>query len=140
MAVNVVGIWERGWTTPMQEMDLWEMVTRDFGVDELRMSPVSGIFNKHVVEKESYEEVLADARAAGSKLVFISETGTTNLADYTHPADATYVLGKIGFDANTAYLKEGDDSVVIPTGANLGLLWPHQCLAIVLYDRLMKAS
>lgn len=138
MTVRAIGYWERGWNTPMHEMDLWEMVVRDFGIDEFHMSPVSGIDNKYVTEHVSFEEAVDSTRASGSKLVFVSETATTALADFVHPENATYVLGKVGFDPMVAYFQEGDVEIVIPTAVNQGLLWPHQALAIVMYDRLMK--
>jgi tRNA(Leu) C34 or U34 (ribose-2'-O)-methylase TrmL len=140
MTVRVVGFWERGWNTPMHEMDLYEMIIRDFAVDGFHMSPVSGILNEYVTEHASYDDAVVAMRATGSKMVFVSESATTNLADFTHPEDATYVMGKVSFDPMVTYFQEGDEAIVIPTNVNQGLLWPHQALGIVLYDRLMKAS
>src|SRR3989304_5735220 len=50
MTVKVAGLWERGWNTPIKEVELWEFPLRDFAVNEHIMVPVSGIENSYVTE------------------------------------------------------------------------------------------
>lgn len=136
--VRVAGLWELGWNTPIKEVDLWEFPLRDFEVDKFYMSPVSGIDHSMVEERHSFEDLLKEARAEGTTLVFVDEMATTPLKDFSHPENVLYVFGKSGLNPLKAYGQKEDLSVVIETKINGGILWPHQAAAIVLYDRMMK--
>ena len=129
--IKVAGCWELGYNTPIMEYDLWHFPLRDFGVDEFIMTPVSGI-NKKVTEYK----LVQDAIDANPTLipVFVDEKGSTELEDFEHPEDVLYILGNAG---NTQYKNKGF-SVKVKTIANKGLLWPHQAICIVLYDRIKK--
>ncbi|MDP2107154.1 MAG: hypothetical protein Q8J76_14250 [Desulfobulbaceae bacterium] len=137
MTVKVAGMWELGWSAPITEYDLWEMVIRDFCVDELYMSPVSGIL-KQVTEVPD----ITDAIAANPDLavVFVDEHADIPLKDFVHPKDALYVFGKATCSAFVVMKRGGDLAVRIETNSkSIGLLWPHQAAAIILYDRLRKS-
>lgn len=138
MAVQIAGMWELGWNTPIKEADLWEYLVRDFGVDRWWMSPISGISNRHVSECAELLEILEKARNDGLSIVFVDERGDVPLAEFEHPANAIYVFGKASSSPLSLRL-DGEASVVIETQAKLGGLWPHQAASIVLYDRFMKA-
>lgn len=126
--IKVAGVWERGWTTPIMEFDLWAFPLRDFEVDEFIMCPVSGI-KKAVTEYENIEQVIK----ANPKLtpVFVSEDGEKELAEFKHPRNALYILGCVSYTPAPGKAK----SVRVATAKNMGLLWPHQAICIVLRDR-----
>ena len=129
--IKVAGCWELGYNTPIMEYDLWHFPLRDFGVDEFIMTPVSGI-DREVTEYK----LIQDAIDANPILipVFVDEKGSTELRDFEHPKDALYILGNAG---NTQYKNTGI-SLKVKTVANDALLWPHQAICIVLYDRMQK--
>lgn len=130
--VKVAGIWDLGWNTPIMEFDLWAFLLRDFEVDEFCMTPISGIA-KPLVERRSIEEYVEENRHL--PIVAVDENGETPLAEFEHPTDVLYILGR----ASRSVLSLGTQSVHVetPSGAQ-GLLWPHQALGIVLYDRQVK--
>lgn len=134
--VRIAGCWENGWITPIKEMDLWEMILRDFQVEDFSMMPVSGIAGAIVKEYHNIEEILA----ANTDVVpvYIDEKGTSDLVDFVHPENALYIFGKVSFAPYNVYANENSQSVRITTKANDGLLWPHQAATIVLYDRMIK--
>jgi hypothetical protein len=136
--VAVAGIWELGWNTPIKEIDLWEYPLREYGVDKLYMTPISGIDNNAVIEKASLEEILAEHR--GWKVVFCDERAKTTLKHFNHPKKALYVFGKANFSPFLSLKRPQDLAVKIESSApEGGMLWPHQAAAIILYDRLLKA-
>ena len=135
MTVAVAGIWELGWNTPIKEMDLWEYPLRDFGVDIFYMTPVSGIDHNGVLERHTTEEVLAET--ADLVHVFVDERGSLELPTFSHPKNVLYLFGKASLSLHPM-ARPGDITLRIPTPNNLATLWPHQCAALVLYDRFMK--
>ena len=139
MTVRVAGLWELGWNTPIKEVELWEFPVRDFGVERFYMTPVSGIRPDIIIqERHSMEEILAENEDL--TVVHIDERGKEPLHSFVHPENALYVFGKVSLSAMVAYGRPGDRSVKISTPLNLGVLWPHQCLSLVLYDRFLKAQ
>lgn len=134
--IKVAGIWELGWSAPITEAHLWSYPLRDFGVDEWCMSPVSGIADTAVKEYPEVKDVIA--ANPDLTVVFCDENGTQTLSEFQHPENALYVFGKAGQSPFVSLFKEGDLSLKIETHANLGLLWPHQAVTIILHDRLMK--
>lgn len=137
MTIKVAGMWELGYCAPLTEFDLWAFPLRDFGVAEWIMAPVSGI-GKRVTEVEQISEAF-DANPELT-VVFVDEKGETPLQDFQHPEDALYVLGRASF---SPLLSLGHTvkhvSVKIETKEGKGLLWPHQAIAVVLYDRAKKS-
>lgn len=135
----VAGYWELGWNTPIKEFDLWTHPLRDFGVEEFYMAPVSGIgVGAKVYEVPDLGELIPEQRLSKS-IVFVDEGGATQLPEFDHPKDALYVFGRTGLSPLAAFGQEDDQSVVIPTRQDKGLLWAHQAAVIVLYDRLVKS-
>lgn len=136
--IKVAGAWELGYSTPLVEFDHWAFMLRDFGVAEWYMSPVSGI-NKKVTElKDILESIDLNPNLTP---VFVDEDGQDLLPDFEHPENALYLLGKASYSPWVASNRVGL-SVRIPTQAvnpSKGLLWPHQAIAITLYDRLLKS-
>jgi hypothetical protein len=132
--IKVAGMWERGWNSPFMEFDLWDMVIREFGVDEFIMTPVTGC-DKTVTEYSTLTEVLE----ANSSLepVFIDETSPVSLEAFTHPGDAIYIFGRVGVSP----LPYSNDnlSLKVETPTNLALMWPHQILPIILRHRWLSA-
>jgi hypothetical protein len=134
MTVAAAGLWELGHNVPLSEAPLWEMVIRDFGVEEWHMSPVTGIANQRVTEWVEVEAMLAHQRKQRT-IVFITEDGQFDLAELNHPLDVCYVTGRCNFSPFLNLVCPGDLSVRISTANNKALLWPHQCLAIALWHR-----
>jgi hypothetical protein len=136
--IKVAGIWEQGWNTPFLEFDLWVYPLRDFEVDEFYMTPITGI-QKKVNEKATIEEVIAENKDLD--VVWIDEAGETLLSEFKHPENALYIMGKTQKKPMVGLKKRGDFSVRIETKkdkSNNGMLWAHQAISIVLYDRLIK--
>ena len=69
--------------------------------------------------------------------VFVDEKGETTLDKFEHPENAIYFFGCAG-RAPTERKREGDLSVRLQTTANNGVMWPHQILVAVMYDRQTK--
>lgn len=132
--IQVAGTWELGWSAPHTEMTQWWSVMRSFEIPMLHMTPVSGLDHKLLREHTSFDEMLDEA---GRDLtpVFVHEDGECELRDFVHPDNALYVFGKANFSPFAAYGK-GELSVRIDC-QKMGMLWPHQALAIVMYDRSM---
>jgi hypothetical protein len=138
--VKVAGLWELGWNTPIKEVDLWEYPLREFEIDEFYMVPVSGIDNRYVQERKSLEDVIEEN--PDLKVVFVDEEGETPLQNFKHPAKALYVLGKTTQSSYRLLNNKNSLSVRVETKKNkstTGLLWAHQAITIVLYDRLIKS-
>ena len=137
--IKVAGAWELGWSAPISEYDLWAFMLRDFGVDEWIMSPVSGLH----LTKRNFIEVpdLQQAITWNPDLapVFVDEAGAVPLAEFQHPENVIYVLGKAAYSPLRSLKISGALSVRVETKENKGLLWPHQAAAIVLHDRLVKS-
>jgi len=138
--VKVAGIWELGWNTPIKEHDLWEMVMRDFEVDEFYMTPVSGIDSQFVHEKQSLEEIIKEN--PDLTVVYVDENAKTTLNDFVHPKNVLYIPGKTTNSPYISMAREGDIAVKFETKwdhTTSGLLWAHQAMSIILYDRLRKS-
>lgn len=137
MTVKMAGLWEFGWSTPIKEIELWQFPLRDFEVDGFYMAPISGIVSRHVEERGSMEEIIAEARSEGLTIVFVDEEGATPLKEFAHPQNVLYVFGKAG-SSSIALKEEQDLTVAIETPQSKGLLWPHQAATTILYDRYIK--
>jgi hypothetical protein len=133
MRVEAAGLWELGWSAPLTEAIQWEMVMHEFGVERLNMAPVSGIDERWIVEYPSMEAILEDRSLTP---VFVDEQAPHTLETFEHPDDALYVFGRVSQSAFPV-LGKGHLSVKIPT-VKPGMMWPHQVLAILLYDRSRK--
>lgn len=110
-----------------------------------RMSPVTGIIHNEIHAGMTLEEYhtpqdLLDSYPDDVIRVFVDEQGDEDLDAFTHPENCVYVFGNAG----TAPISFGearrpqDKSVRIRTPNPSGVLWPHQCLLVVLYDRMLK--
>jgi hypothetical protein len=147
-SVSVAAHWEQSWNVPLSEATLWAWPLRDFGVSDWRMWPVSGIrCPEQRVELREYESMreLLPALPADREVVFI-EPADQNfpvedrvlLPDFDHPENAAYIFGSNHFNPTVAH-RTNEPVVTIPTVENSGVIWSHQCLVTVLYDRLVKA-
>ena len=132
--IEVAGLWELGWSAPMTEATLWEYAMREFGVERLNMTPVSGVDKRWIHEYENTEAILADRSHLTP--VFVDENAPTELREFEHPQDVLYLFGKGTFSPFST-MAEGHLSIKIDSVKG-GLMWPHQALAIVLYDRMSR--
>lgn len=131
--IKVAGLWELGYSAPLNEFDLWHFMLRAFEVNEWCMSPVSGI-NREVTERASLGTFVDEN--PGLIVVAVDEHGVVPLQDFVHPPNALYLTGKAG----RSVLALGELSVRVENPCKEhGLLWPHQAMAIVLYDRQVKS-
>lgn len=135
--VRVAGLWELGYNTPLMELDLWQYPLREFEVEEFYMSPITGIQSNYVKEVANLGELIKTQRNLGFEIVFVDEKGDTKLQQFQHPENVLYVFGK-ATRSSMNYFQEGDKSLVIETPQNTGMLWPHQCIVTILYDRMKK--
>jgi hypothetical protein len=136
--VTVVGLWEVGYNVPLIEHHQWAFPLRDYRVDQWIMTPITGIASDHVRELPDTQAALEEL-ASDHTIVFVDENGVTDLADFQHPENAAYVLGRAGISPYRAYGgTTPHESVRITTPAGLALLWPHQAIVLVLHDREVK--
>ena len=131
--MTVIGsLWEFGWNTPIKEFDLWHYPMREFGVDEIAMTPVSGIKNK-VREFHSVEEMI---QYYGLPVILCDELGETPLQRFEHPKEgALYLFGRTSRSLLGQY---NYPSIKIETPEEKGMLWGHQAASIIMYDRFCK--
>lgn len=139
--IQVAGNWELSWNTPIKEAELWNLPLRDFGVTDWWMWPVSGIRqNEQSVtlhERHSIDDILHENEHL--TWVFL-EPGGDSLHEFNHPQDVMYVFGSAHHNPVARGLpRTGDKVITLPTINNDGVLWPHQVLVTLLYDRLVKS-
>lgn len=139
----MAGNWETGWNAPITEQYLWSFPIRDFEIDHWRMMPVSGIKNKErevdLVEFHTQGELLDTPlpRIFLEPRIGKLNQDSTWLSEFEHPESCMYVFGSAHKDF-TSLKRDGDTVVSIDTVQDKGVLWSPQCLAVVLYDRLVK--
>lgn len=136
--VVVASMWELGWNTPIKEIDLWRFPMRDFGVDKLYMVPVTNVRSQKVIERNKIQDVIDEH--PDLQVIFVRETGTTSLDTFIHPENALYITGRTNFSPYNNYNTDDSISLVVPTIINKGILWGHQAMSIVLYDRMIKQN
>lgn len=148
MTVKVAGHWEIGYNTPIIEANYWNLVLRDFEVEEWLMAPVSGICHNeetsiHLKEFKNYDEMLSSC-AELPRVFFEPRTKHQNpdtiwMHDFKHPEECVYVFGSAHYNPTLQHKREQDVVVSIKTKDDKGVLWSHQCIALVLYDRMVKS-
>ncbi len=141
--IGILGLWEIGYNTPLVEMTEWEHMLREFDVDKMVMSPVSGIragvSQSFLEETDDVPSFLDRVRTEGTSLVFVDEFAETTLRDFVHPENCYYVFGRSS-SRTAVYRKPEDKMVKIETITNKGGFWAHQACSIVLYDRFLKVG
>lgn len=120
----------------MMEMRYWELLTREFKVEKLHMSPISGIKNKWVEETKGIQESLD--KYPDLQVVHVCEEGDTPLSEFKHPEKAVYIFGKGNYSPFNNMKKDSDLSVRIEVPAKKGLLLAPVCAGIILHDRFVK--
>lgn len=144
--VRVAGHWEQSYNKPEIEINYWNLPLRDFGVKELYMHPIVDVFNNeekrvHLYQRETFKEILEENQDVPHVYFeprLISNFDSILLPDFNHPKDVLYIFGSAHFNPVIGHKREQDIVVTIPTIHNRGVLWPDQCILIVLYDRLIK--
>ena len=148
MPVKVAGHWEIGYNTPIIEANYWNLVLRDFEVDQWLMSPVSGIRHNEealitLSEFKDYDEMLTSC-AELPRVFFEPRTDHFNpdtiwLHEFEHPENCVYVFGSAHYNPTLQHKREQDVVVSIKTMDDKGVLWSHQCVLLALYDRMVKS-
>lgn len=146
--VKVLGHWEIGYMTPIQEQYYWSWVLREFHIQEWLMVPVSGIRHYqeghvHLKEFKDFKEAL-DSCDTLQRVFLEPRTSHQNpetdwLHEFNHPEHCVYVFGSAHFNPALANVREQDSVVSVRTLDNRGSLWANQALAITLYDRMVKS-
>lgn len=134
--IKVAGIWEQGWNTPIKEMDQWEMVLKEYNVNQFYMCPISGIYHSLITERDSLETVLKEN--PDITVVFVDEKAETSLDNFIHPENVLYIFGCTSHSAMYLFDSNNHKSVKIITPTNKGLLFAHQTAAVLLQDRFNK--
>ena len=137
MTIKVASFWERGWDTPWQEFNWWKHPMCEFDIDQLYMSPVTGIDRNYVTEFSDLNTLLTEN--ADLVHVYVDEQSPVALPDFVHPENALYIVGKTSHSPYITNFRTGTDlSVKIPSYCDTGGFWGHQAASIVLYDRYVK--
>ena len=146
--IKVAGNWELSWNTPIKEAELWNLLLRDFDIKDWYMWPVSGIkhheeYIVHLHERHTFKEILDENQDVQHVYVepqnpVQQPTWGIDLREFEHPKDVLYIFGAVGFNPIIRHKREKDIHITVPTIHNKGVPWPHQMLAVVLYDRLVK--
>jgi len=144
--IVVVGHWELSWNTPIKEAELWNLPLRDFGVKDWWMWPVTGIVHNErevtLHERPNIQTILKEN--SDKTRVFVEPRGhfeldSIDLPEFEHPDNAMYIFGSAHFNPTIGNKEVDDLAVTIPTLGNAGVLWPHQCLVALMYDRMVKS-
>jgi hypothetical protein len=144
MGVKVAGLWEMNWNTPLCESHLWTFPLREFDIMDWAMYPITGITHNESRSKMNlteYDSILTMVNEFSEDYVrvFVDEKGETTLDEFEHPENAVYFFGNAGRSPMESK-REGDLSVRLQTVANNGVMWPHQILVAVMYDRQTKCQ
>jgi len=134
--IEVAGLWELGWSVPIMEADMWEYVLKEFGIEKLNMTPITGIDKQWITEYSNLEELIYNKQDLIP--VFVDEKGEVELSDFVHPENALYVFGKGNWSPFNNYAHVYDCKSVRIDSIKPGCLWPHQALALILYNRSKK--
>lgn len=144
--IKVVGLWELNLNTPLSESWLWTFVLREFHVKDWSMVPITGIIHNaktkiDLTEYQTLDEYFVNQNPEIPR-VFVDEKAETELQYFQHPENVIYVFGNAGTSPmkSSSYVRDIDKSVRIDTLNNRGLMWPHQCLLLILYDRMIKSN
>lgn len=131
--VVVGSMWEFGWNTPIKEYDLWHYPMKELGVDEIAMSPVSGI-KGDIREFHTVDEMI---EYYNLPVIMCDELGETSLGEFKHPKEALYLFGRTSRSLLGQYNHYPSLRVETPEGK--GMLWGHQAASIVMYDRYLNS-
>lgn len=141
--VIVLGHWEQSWNAPLTEAPMWAWPLREYEVSEWWMHPVTGVRCPDQAVNLTEYEYMSEAWSAlpeDYQPVFLepNKPDAVTLPNFRHPEKAVYIFGSNHFDPTNAH-RTDEPIVTIPTIENAGVLWTHQCLVTVLYDRLVKS-
>lgn len=139
--IKFCGVWEVGYIAPLNEVDMWRFPLMDYGIEQLIMTPVSGIKGFDILkEVDDLEVELNNHRADGWTVVFLDENGESALEEFNYPDKVIYVFGRAGYSPYIAHKKENDYSISVKTPNQLGTLWPHQVTVLLLHDMWKKGK
>lgn len=130
--IEIAGTWELGWSAPTTEMVLWWAVMRSYDITKLHMTPRSGLRHRLLEEHDNWDSILDTSLTP----VFVDEKANCELRDFQHPEKALYIFGKAAYSP-FSNLAKNHCSIRIDC-PKLGMLWPHQALAVVMNDRCSK--
>lgn len=143
MTVSVAFVWELEWNSPIKEADLWVYPLRDFAIDEIYATPITGLRTKYIKECESLRKIIDLNR--DKQVVWCHQTAEELLTEFAHPKDALYIFEQSSFNLINPKVcqfhqlrRENDLSVCIETPKNSGLIWGSQAASIILHDRFIR--
>lgn len=129
--IKILGCWEQGWNTPFLEYDLYAFPAKEYGVDELLMTPASGI-DKKVTEYKTIQDAINEN--PDLEVIFVDESGEEYLNNFKHPDNVLYVFGRASYSPWKALGKK-HRSVKITTPTGKGRIWGHQAMILILQHR-----
>jgi hypothetical protein len=137
--IKIAGNWDI-WVNSSQEYLVhWRFMIEHFGVEEIYMTPKSGLDEPNLTEVDSIQEAID--QNPNFTVVLVDENGTTPVDQFTHPENVLYIFGKVGWSPIENIF--GADSIRIRSWAknpntSWGLLHPHQAASIILHDNRLK--
>ena len=119
--IKIIALRESGWLDRNADNGIWHLVCAAYGIDS------KDFF--------LFDDLIDIPNVISGTIVVMDEQGETNLNDFTHPEDATYIFGRT--HVNDLIEIPHDHSVVIPYPGN-GTLFGVTAAAITFADRLRK--
>lgn len=118
--VQVIACTDRGWVDRKTDYQQWTHACRAFGADLLLVNDLSE---------------LTESDLKGT-IVVLEESGKTNLSEFEHPSNCTYIFGRSGLN-NIQDKVVHDETVRICTPCPI-CLFGITAVGIVLNDRMRK--
>lgn len=146
MAATVIGCWEPDCADAEKtERRLWKQTIQAYGIGTWYMAPQNQYTFTSPLQTASITDALTATVDTGKRVFLIPQsTVETSLPDrpivylhnYTHPADAVYIIGS-GSESLASYVTDQDDVVSFNTPATTDM-FGCVALGIVLADRQNK--
>jgi len=140
MSIELLFHWERGWTIPHFDIQLWDDLAQAFGIEKIYMIP--DVKLGAVTPMEAYDSLdeFLDKYRGTKKFVFLIPRSeyqdAISLKDYEHPTDCVYIFGA-SYTNLPDYVTDQDDVVCVDTPVD-HQVWQYHIAGIVLYDRFLK--
>jgi len=153
MTVGLLFIWDRGWSHPDYELNMWLDIATAFDVDFVAMVPNLKYGERsekpYLYQYDSVEGALDDIKSKYENITFVflepksiadaNNVPCESLTTFDHPKDALYIFGNSSrSNIGLVNIDRGDKVVYVPTIVE-HQIWSIQVVAVVLYDRAKKA-
>ena len=146
MSVTVIGCWEPDWADAEKtERRQWKQTIQAYAVGTWYMAPQNAYTFTSPLQTASVADALAATVDMGKRVFLIPQSTVEEslpdrtvsyLHNYTHPADAVYVIGS-GPESLASYVTDQDDVISFSTPSTTDM-FGCVALGIVLADRQHK--